>query len=47
MSTKIKLGAVGKILKLGWKMPSEDGSDTEEQHGATWEHQSLAQVEDQ
>ena len=26
-------------------MPSEDGSDTEEQQGATWEHQSLAQVE--
>lgn len=25
-------------------MPSEDGSDTEEQQGATWEHQSLAQV---
>jgi len=25
-------------------MPSEDDSDTEEHHAATWEHQSLAQV---
>ena len=45
MSTKIKLETVRKILELSWKMPSEDGSDTEEQQGATWEHQSLAQVE--
>ena len=45
MSTKIKLETVRKILELSWKMPSEDGSDTDEQQGATWEHQSLAQVE--
>ena len=26
------------------KMPSEEDSDSDVQQGATWEHQSLAQV---
>ena len=32
------------VFKVGWSMPGEEESDNEGQPGATWEHQSLAQV---